>query len=62
MKDNTKTFYINKKIEFTIVKRKIYHLSIDRFLIMDLKRILKKYKSKLLVITGDFFSFRFTNF
>jgi hypothetical protein len=33
----------------------IYNLAMDRFLIINLEKDIKKYKSKLFIITGDFY-------
>ena len=46
---------LDKALERIIVKRIFTIHQLAHFLIMDLEKDIKKYKSKLLVITGDFF-------
>ena len=52
---NTKYRMLDRVLENVIVKRIFTIYQLADFLIMDLEKEIKKYKSKLLVITGDFF-------
>jgi len=45
----------DRALERIIVKRVFTIHQLAHFLIMDLEKDLKKYKSKLVIITGDFF-------
>jgi hypothetical protein len=51
---------LDKALQRIIVQRMFTIHQLAHFLIIDLQKNLEKYKSKLLVITGDFF--RFTNY
>ena len=53
---------LDRLLERIIVKRVFTIHQLAYFLIIDLENDLEKYKSKLLIITGDFFLFRPTNF
>ena len=53
---------LDRALERIIVKRVFTIHQLAYFLIIDLENDLEKYKSKLLIITGDFFLFRPTNF
>ena len=67
MTDNKFDFYNITEItdkKYKILDRALKHITVKRiftihqlahFLIMDLEKDLEKYKSKLLIITGDFF-------
>jgi hypothetical protein len=46
---------LDRALEHIIVKRVFTIYQLAHFLIMDLEKDLEKYKSKLVVITGDFF-------
>jgi hypothetical protein len=46
---------LDRALECIIVKRVFTIYQLAHFLIMDLEKDLEKYKSKLVVITGDFF-------
>ncbi|HET7643609.1 MAG TPA: hypothetical protein VFK40_08885 [Nitrososphaeraceae archaeon] len=46
---------LNKVLENVIVKRIFTIYQLADFLIMDLEKDIKKYKTKLFIITGDFF-------
>jgi hypothetical protein len=46
---------LDRALERIIVKRVFTIHQLAHFLIMDLEKDLKKYKSKLVIITGDFF-------
>ncbi|HEX7141783.1 MAG TPA: hypothetical protein VF222_04830 [Nitrososphaeraceae archaeon] len=46
---------LNRALERIIVKRVFTIHQLAHFLIIDLEKDIKKYKSKLVVITGDFF-------
>jgi hypothetical protein len=46
---------LNKVLENVIVKRIFTIYQLAHFLIVDLEKDIKKYKSKLFIITGDFF-------
>ena len=52
---NTKYQILNKVLENVIVKRIFTIYQLADFLIMDLEKDIKKYKSKLFIITGDFY-------
>jgi hypothetical protein len=46
---------LDKALKYIIVKRVFTIYQLAHFLIIDLEKDLEKYKSKLVVITGDFF-------
>ena len=46
---------LDKALQCIIVQRVFTIHQLAHFLIIDLEKALKKYKSKLVVITGDFF-------
>jgi hypothetical protein len=46
---------LNRALERIIIKRVFTIHQVAHFLIIDLEKDIKKYKSKLVVITGDFF-------
>ena len=52
---NNQYHVLNKVLENVIVKRIFTIYQLADFLIRDLEKDIKKYKSKLFVITGDFF-------
>jgi len=52
---NTKYQILNKVLENVIVKRIFTIYQLADFLIKDLEKDIKKYKSKLFIITGDFY-------
>ena len=52
---NTKYQILDRVLENVIVKRIFTIYKLAHFLIMDLEKDLKKYKSKLFIITGDFY-------
>jgi hypothetical protein len=51
---NTKYQILNRVLENVIVKRIFTIYQLAHFLRRDLEKDLKKYKSKLVIITGDF--------
>ena len=53
---------LDKALQGIIVQRMFTIHQLAHFLIIDLEKNLEKYKSKLVVITGDFFSLGFTNY
>jgi len=53
---NTKYQILNRVLENVIVKRIFTIYQLADFLIMDLEKDIKKYKSKLFIITGDFYT------
>jgi len=52
---NTKYQILDRVLENVIVKRIFTIYQLADFLIKDLEKDIKKYKSKLLIVTGDFF-------
>lgn len=48
-------------LKHTIVKRIFTIYQLAHFLIVDLEKEIKKFNSKLVIITGGFLSFRSTN-
>jgi hypothetical protein len=52
---NNKYQILNRVLENVIVKRIFTIYQLAHFLIMDLEKDIKKYKSKLFIITGDFY-------
>ena len=52
---NTKYHILDRVLENVIVKRIFTIYQLADFLIMDLEKDIKKYKSKLFIITGDFY-------
>jgi hypothetical protein len=53
---NTKYQILNKVLENVIVKRIFTIYQLADFLIKDLEKDIRKYKSKLFIITGDFYT------
>ena len=54
-KSDKKYHILDKALERIIVQRIFKIHQLVRFLIIDLEKELKKYNSKLVVLTGDFF-------
>ena len=52
---NTKYHILDRVLENVIVKRIFTIYQLSHFLINDLEKDIKKYKSKLFIITGDFY-------
>jgi hypothetical protein len=52
---NTKYQILTRVLENVIVKRIFTIYQLAHFLIRDLEKDIKKYKSKLFIITGDFY-------
>ena len=53
---------LDRVLKKVIIQRMFTIHQLAHFLIKDLEKNLEKYKSKLVVITGDFFSLGFTNY
>ena len=53
---------LDRALKNVIVRRMFTIYQLAHFLIKELENDLEKHKSKLLIITGDFFSLRPTNF